>query len=48
MRSIIPVVSVILALVAAGSIAYIASELIKDVSTEDEDEATNSKGESSE
>ena len=38
MRSMIPILSVMLALVAAGSIAYIASELIKDVAKEDDDE----------
>jgi len=38
MRSLIPILSVILALIAAGSIAYIANELIKDVSKDDDAE----------
>lgn len=39
MRSLIPVLSVILALIAAGSIAYVAWELTSDKPSGDRDDA---------
>lgn len=36
MRSIIPIASVLLALIAAGSIAYIAWELMKEADSDDD------------
>ena len=36
MRSFIPIASVLLALIAAGSIAYIAWELMKEAGREDD------------
>lgn len=40
MRSIIPIVSIVLALVAAGCIAYIAWQLVNEASDEDDSSDT--------
>jgi len=42
MRSLIPVLSILLALIAAGSIAYIAWELTSDKPSGDRDEEDDS------